>query len=155
MSGTKRPFTEADAERDRLHLQKLNAPQNRAKILGLIAVGHSLEHVIAVGAFHGSWTVEDVRATLSEAGVRPPAPAFGGGARPGPSAKRVKLTEVQVDVLREVCTGATVEQVAGRLYLGSTVVQKHIAAILRELDAVDRAHAISLVLTGRVRILPT
>jgi DNA-binding NarL/FixJ family response regulator len=148
----KRAFTEEDAERDRIAIQRAHADVWSQRILGLIGVGHSVAHVVQVGKHHGTWTEDDVRAVLRKHQITPPPPPFGGGARPGPSAKVVELTEVQVDVLREMCTGAGIETIGTRLWISKPTVHRHVSAICAALDAEDRAMAIALVLTGRVRI---
>lgn len=151
MRGSKGRLTPDQVERDRAALAVLNAPSHRARILGLIAVGHPIHHVVAIGEHHGSWTAEDVWTTLRTVGVRPPRPSPFGGAKPAPDARVVELTEVQWDVLREMCRGATPDQVASRLFLSRDVADRHQMAVVDALEAVDRAQALALVLTGKVR----
>lgn len=149
---TKPRITDAAVERDREAVRLAHAQVHETRILGLVGVGHSVAHVVAVGLHHGTWTGEDVARVLRKHSITPPPPPFGGGARPGPTAKRVELTEAQVDVLREMCTGAGPETIASRLWISKATVDRYVRAVCQALDAEDRAQAIALVLTGRVRI---
>lgn len=140
-------------EVDRQAMALAHKPNQALQIMALVQAGHSVEHIAKVGAYRGSWTEGDVWELFRRLGVRPPSQPFGGGAAPKGDARIVRLFEVQADVLREMCTGATDEQIARRLWLTPDTVTRYVAGVLEALDAHDRTHGVSLVLQGRVRIL--
>jgi DNA-binding NarL/FixJ family response regulator len=52
-----------------------------------------------------------------------------------------KLTEREVDVLRQLARGFSNADIAARLYLSEGTVRNHVSAILAKLDVSDRAQA--------------
>jgi len=129
-----------------------NQPRKVMTILTLLQRGTPVEKVVEIGEFHDSWTEPDVHRVLEAHGIRPVTAPFGGGAIPAPDALVVRLTPVQTDVLRELCTGATNEQIGARLFLSTPIVRRHLDTVARRMNAVDRTHVACLVLTGRVRV---
>ena len=75
--------------------------------------------------------------------------------RPAPSPALARLTERETDVLREIATGRSNGEIAGRLHVSEGTVKTHVAAILRKLDLRDRtqaavaAYELGLVRSGR------
>ncbi len=54
-----------------------------------------------------------------------------------------ELTERELQVLREMATGATNKTIAERLYIGAGTVKFHVANILRKLEAANRTEAVA------------
>jgi DNA-binding NarL/FixJ family response regulator len=138
-------------EVDRGALALLNQPNRTMSILAMFQLGHRIDHIVRVGEYQQSWDRAVVLQTLAAHGFRAPAPPFGGGAHPGPTALVAHLSEQQLDVLREACTGADLPEIGARLFLTHATVGRVLGSVLTAIGANDRAHAISLVLTGRVR----
>ncbi len=68
-----------------------------------------------------------------------------------PEALRV-LTDREIDVLREVATGATNVEIGERLYLAETTVKTHLARVFAKLGVRDRVQAVVLAYeSGLVR----
>ena len=74
---------------------------------------------------------------LIETFVEAPAPA-----RDGRPDALVSLTPREVEVLREIATGASNAEIAGRLYLAETTVKTHVASLLAKLGVRDRVQAV-------------
>jgi DNA-binding NarL/FixJ family response regulator len=66
------------------------------------------------------------------------------GRRPGGGARLDALTERELDVLRQVGTGATNAEVAAALYISEATVKTHLGNLLSKLGLRDRAAAIVL-----------
>src|SRR3712207_9416893 len=66
-----------------------------------------------------------------------------------PFAPEVPLTRRESDVLDELLQGQSNRQIGKNLFISEDTVKSHVKAILRKLGARDRAHAVSLVLSGR------
>lgn len=151
----KRRYTDEDARRDLEVVTALHKPNWRTRILGLIAVGHPISHIVEIGKHHRSWSEQEVYEALATAGVRPPKPPFGGGAHPRKGARKVKLRAVEMDILAEMCTGAPPAIIAKRLFLAESFVTRTVDMLCQLLDADDRAQAIAYVTTGRVHPIPS
>ncbi len=54
------------------------------------------------------------------------------------------LTDREIDVLREVATGATNVEIGERLYLAETTVKTHLARVFAKLGVRDRVQAVVL-----------
>jgi DNA-binding NarL/FixJ family response regulator len=66
-----------------------------------------------------------------------------------PFTPEVPLTRRESDVLDELLQGQSNRQIGKNLFISEDTVKSHVKAILRKLGARDRAHAVSLVLSGR------
>jgi DNA-binding NarL/FixJ family response regulator len=66
-----------------------------------------------------------------------------------PFTPSVPLTRRESDVLDELIQGQSNRQIGRNLFISEDTVKSHVKAILRKLGARDRAHAVSLVLSGR------
>jgi DNA-binding NarL/FixJ family response regulator len=62
---------------------------------------------------------------------------------PGDVAAR--LTGREWDVLELMRTGASTEEIAGRLFISATTVRSHVSAVLRKLGVADRKAAVKLL----------
>ena len=67
---------------------------------------------------------------------------------PLPGRRAVKLTAREWEVLDLMRDGRTTAEIAERLALSTVTVRRHIGAIVRKLDATDRASALALVETN-------
>ena len=59
------------------------------------------------------------------------------------------LTPRESDVLAELVQGRSNRVIGANLFISEDTVKSHVEAVLRELGARDRAHAVSLVLSAR------
>jgi DNA-binding NarL/FixJ family response regulator len=62
--------------------------------------------------------------------------------KPADPAALEKLTEREIDVLREVGRGSTNAEIAAALFVSEATVKSHLSHILTKLDLRDRAAAI-------------
>ena len=56
-------------------------------------------------------------------------------------ASLAKLTRREIDVLREIASGITNQEIANRLYLSENTVKYHVHSILEKLDLPNRREA--------------
>ena len=63
------------------------------------------------------------------------------GRRVVPGALLARLTERETDVLREIASGRSNQEIAGALYVSEGTVKTHVASILRKLELRDRTQA--------------
>lgn len=62
-----------------------------------------------------------------------------------PAAPLEHLTERQVDVLKELCTGLSNKEISSRLGIAEKTVKAHVAAIFKTLNVVNRTQAANAV----------
>ena len=110
----------------------------RAGASGFLTKDASSEEIAAaIRAVHVGDAVLAPRATASlvEFVAQAPAPA-------DPAALLAALTPREREVLMQLVTGASNEQVAARLYLTGNTVKTHVRSILAKLDLADRVHVV-------------
>lgn len=66
--------------------------------------------------------------------------------------RKVPVTPRMADVLVGAMRGETNKQIGARLYLSEDTVKTHMRRLFAKLGAKDRAHAVSLFLTGEVEL---
>lgn len=69
--------------------------------------------------------------------------------RPDAAAALATLTRRERQILEQLATGASNQQIADRLVLGLSTVKTHVKHVLAKLGASNRAQAIALLLEGR------
>jgi ATP/maltotriose-dependent transcriptional regulator MalT len=100
----------------------------------------------ALLAMHAENEIARVRGLLADVETSPGASSGGAAAGPESGAKRrvpSLLTEREREVLRLVAQGMTNQAIAERLFVSEHTVHRHIANILRKLDAPSRAAAVA------------
>jgi two-component system response regulator DegU len=58
------------------------------------------------------------------------------------------LTKWETQILNYVAEGKTIKEIAHILTISEQTIKNHVSAILRKLNANDRAHAVALALRG-------
>lgn len=102
------------------------------------------ELVNAIRAAHAGNALVEPKMTkrlLDEFARRPPQQAAGQDQVPD---RFAELTDREVDVLREVVSGASNSEIADRLYISETTVKTHVNHILTKLGVRDRIQAVVL-----------
>ena len=110
----------------------------RAGASGFLTKDASSDEIAAaIRAVHGGDAVLAPRATASlvEFVALAPTPA-------DPAELLAELTPREREVLMQLVTGASNEQVAARLYLTGNTVKTHVRSILSKLDLADRVHVV-------------
>ncbi|MCX6399790.1 MAG: response regulator transcription factor [Propionibacteriales bacterium] len=97
-----------------------------------------LLHAVRTAASGEALVDPTVTRRLIESYVRRPAP-LDPGALPAAVAS---LSPREVDVLRELVSGASNSEIGTRLFLADTTVKSHVAAVLRKLALRDRTQAV-------------
>lgn len=59
------------------------------------------------------------------------------------------LTQREIQILSYIANGNTNKQVAHRLGISEQTVKNHVSAILRKLNANDRAHAVAMAIRNQ------
>jgi DNA-binding NarL/FixJ family response regulator len=80
------------------------------------------------------------RRLLDKVADRLPDP--GGRADPGPDERLSRLTDREVEVLRELAGGLSNAEIAQRLCLSEATVKTHVGRVLHKLDLRDRVQAV-------------
>jgi DNA-binding NarL/FixJ family response regulator len=99
-----------------------------------------LSAIRAVAAGDAVMAPSVTRRLLDKVADRLPDPD--GRASPGPDERLSRLTEREVEVLRELAGGLSNAEIAGRLWLSEATVKTHIGRILNKLDLRDRVQAV-------------
>jgi DNA-binding NarL/FixJ family response regulator len=118
----------------------------RAGASGFLLKASPPEELVAAirAAYAGNALVEPkMTKRLLEEFARRPGIAGGSGAGQIP-ARFAELTDREVDVLREVVSGASNAEIAERLYISETTVKTHVNHILSKLAVRDRIQAVVL-----------
>jgi DNA-binding NarL/FixJ family response regulator len=102
------------------------------------ARGEDIVRATRAVAEGGSWLDPQVAGRVLETYRKAAGRQSGGGAR------LATLTERELDVLRQVGTGATNAEVAAALYISEATVKTHLGNLLSKLGLRDRAAAIVL-----------
>lgn len=124
-------------------------PQQTMRILAMVQGGHTVPHIIEVGAYHRSWTAADVARVLKDNGVVPPGFALDEVA-PLPG-RRVELpTAMHVAICEQVCRGLSNAEVAEVLGLAESTVKTCLRVIIERMEARHRLDLVVGVLTGRM-----
>jgi DNA-binding NarL/FixJ family response regulator len=72
-------------------------------------------------------------------------PATDAHAHAGAKAPIEQLTERQLDVLKQLCTGLSNKEISSRLGIAEKTVKAHVAAIFKTLNVVNRTQAANAV----------
>jgi DNA-binding NarL/FixJ family response regulator len=118
----------------------------RAGACGFLLKASPPEELVAAirAAYAGNALVEPkmTKRLLDEFARRP---GIAGGSGPGQVPERfAELTDREVDVLKEVVSGASNAEIAERLYISETTVKTHVNHILSKLGVRDRIQAVVL-----------
>lgn len=119
----------------------------RAGASGFLLKASPPEDLVAAirAAYAGNALVEPKMAKrLLEEFARRPDDAGGGRAGAGIPERFAELTDREIDVLKEVVSGASNAEIAERLYISETTVKTHVNHILTKLGVRDRIQAVVL-----------
>lgn len=124
-------------------------PQQTMRILAMVRGGHTIPHIIEVGAYHRSWTSTDVARVLKANGVVPP--GFGLDEVAPLPGRRVELpSAMHVAICEQVCRGLSNSEVAEVLGLAESTVKTCLRVIIERMEARHRLDLVVGVLTGRM-----
>ncbi len=119
------------------------------RILGLYTAGHSFRRIVEIGEYQQTWDADYARRVFRVNGIEPPHVVK---INPPPGVKVVLLTPAEDRVLRLMCNGLNVREIAQETDAKQPTIQGHIRAIIDAADARDRLQVVVWALTRQLAV---